>query len=291
MNEKSHATTVSVALSLYRGVTVGERPDAEELAALYENHLSSDRRAEVMSYIANDESVYAQWLMLFEYADEFGVEEQVAVPVIRSAGETRTGPQEQRTSLSDRLGRFFNIYTLFPGTALAGLAVFLMFFHVSQPTGLDQLYQQYGTSVSGRLELPTRSLGNFWTDPEPERFFLSQGFRAGLDRLNVDAPELELLADEAEQPAAGTSGEDEEQTLKAVGEWAALSRVQCPGQNEDFFVAADQVWVTLQARLDTIDTPYAVALAGSTQKIRASESGAPGRVCSVASVITSDVLR
>jgi hypothetical protein len=291
MNEKSHATTVSVALSLYRGTTVGERPDVEELAALYENRLSSDRRTEVLSYLANDESLYAQWLAFFEYAEELGLPAEAAIPTNRPAADAAAVPQVKKTSFSEKLKGFLNLYTIFPGTVLAGLAVFLLFFQAAQPTGLDQLYEQYGTSASGRISLPTRSMGNFWADPEPERFILSQGFKAGLDRLNIDASDLNLLADEPEQPAVDSLGKESVQTLKAVGEWAALTQTQCPDQNADYSAAAEQVWLTLQARLGAMDTPYVQTLAGAAQQISAAESTRSGRVCNLSSIIASDVRR
>lgn len=295
MNEKSHptshATTVSVALSLCRGTPVGERPDAEELAALYENALSSDRRTEVLSYLANDETLYAQWLMFFEYAEELGLPAQAAIPVDRPAGDGSPVGQGRKAGIAGKLKDLFNIYTLFSGTALAGLAVFMLLFKVSQPTGLDQLYQEYGASVPGRITLPTRSLGNFWSDPEPERFVLSQGFKAGLDRLSVDASDMNLLADHPEQPAVDIPGQDDVQALKDVGEWAALTQLQCPDPSADYAIAADQVWAALQARLEAIDGPYAEALAEASQKISAAEQARPDRVCSLAAIISKDVRR
>lgn len=295
MNDKfhaiSHATTVSVALSLCRGAPTGERPTAEELAALYEGRLLSDRRTEVLGYLANDEALYAQWLMFFEYAEELGLPAQAAIPVARPADKNMRVRQGQKTSFAGKLKRLFNIYTVFPGTALAGLAVFMLFFKVLQPTGLDQLYQEYGSSVPGRITLPTRSLGNFWADPEPERFILSQGFRAGLDRLNVNAPDMDLLADEPEQPAVAILGEEDRQTLKSVGEWAALTQIQCPDPSADYAIAADQVWTTLQARLEAIDAPYVRTLAEVSQQIRTTEPTRSDRVCNLASIITKDVRR
>jgi hypothetical protein len=295
MNDRSHATShataVSVALSLRRGAPIGERPTAEELAALYEGCLSSDRRTEVLSYLANDEALYAQWLMFFEYAEELGLPAPAAIPVDRPAGNDQRVRRGPKTSFAGKLKRLFNIYILFPGTALAGLAVFMLFFQVSQPIGLDQLYQEYGTPAPGRITLPTRSLGNFWAEPEPERFILSQGFKAGLDRLNIDASDLNLLADEPEQPAVDSLGKESVQTLKAVGEWAALTQTQCPDQNADYSAAAEQVWLTLQARLGAMDTPYVQTLAGAAQQISAAESTRSGRVCNLSSIIASDVRR
>lgn len=295
MNERSHAaspaTTVSVALSLYRGAPAGERPGAEELAALYEDRLPADRRTEVLSYLANDEDLYAQWLLFFEYAEEFGLPAEAAIPIDRTAGSAQPVRQRPKAGLAGRLKGLFNIYTLFPGAALAGLAVFMLFFRVSQPTGLDQLYQEYGVSVSGPITLPTRSLGNFWSEPEPERFILSQGFKAGLDRLQVDASPMDLIADEPEPPAVETLGKEDVQALKAVGEWAALTQLQCPDQGADYSIAAEQVWTTLQARLEAIDAPYVRTLAEVSRQISAAESIRSDRICNLASVITRDVQR
>lgn len=295
MNDRSHATshvtTVSVALALCRGELLGERPTAEELAALYEGCLSSDRRTEVLSYLANDEALYAQWLMFFEYAEELGLPATAAIPVERPAGNDQRVRRGQKTSLAGKLKRLFNIYILFPGGALAGLVVFMLFFNASQPTGLDRLYQEYGASVSGPITLPTRSLGNFWSDPEPERFILSRGFKAGLDRLNVDASDMNLLADAPEQPAVGILGKEDLQTLKTIGQWAALAQTQCPDQRTDFFIAADQVWTTLQARLEAMDAPYVQTLAEASRKISASKQTRSRRVCNLASIITKDVQR
>jgi hypothetical protein len=295
MNDRSHATShataVSVALSLRRGAPIGERPTAEELAALYEGCLSSDRRTEVLSYLANDEALYAQWLMFFEYAEELGLPAPAAIPVDRPAGNDQRVRRGPKTSFAGKLKRLFNIYILFPGTALAGLAVFMLFFQVSQPIGLDQLYQEYGTPAPGRITLPTRSLGNFWAEPEPERFILSQGFRAGLERLRIDAPDMDLLADEPEQPAVAILGKEDRQTLQTIGEWAALTQIQCPDQSADYFIAADQVWTTLQARLEAIDAPYAQTLAEVSQQIRTTEPSRADRLCNLASIITKDVRR
>ncbi|MDI9245941.1 hypothetical protein [Marinobacter sp. CHS3-4] len=290
MNDQSPTTMVSVALSLYKGEPIGDRPDPEELAALYEGALSETRRAEVLSHLAGDDAVYAQWLMSFEYAEELGILGEDPIPEAASVTAGETAREDHGASFAGKLKNLFNLYTLVPGTALAGLAVFMLFFQASQPSGVEGLYQEYGVSASGQLQLPTRSLGNFWDEPEPERFVVSQGFKTGLDRLAIDASSMKLLANESEQPGTDALRDDQRATLSAVGQWAAITYVQCSGQTADYFVAAEHVWKSLRTRLDTIDTSYAENLTDRASQLDGTEA-ADRRVCALAGLIASDVRR
>jgi len=298
MNDQSHASKVSVALSVYRGPLEGERPDAEELAALFEDRLPSGRKAEVLSHLANDGDLYSQWLAFFEYADEIGLSSHSAIDMRSSAQaeENRSIPpakvnQAGKNGWIDKLKDFFNLYTLIPGAALAGVAAFILFFRVSTPMDTEARYRQYGAATGTRIELPTRSLGNFWADPAAERFVMSQGFKAGLERQGIDTAELKLLADEEEQPASDAFAERDLETLTSLGQWAALAQVQCPKQSPEYYEAASRVLDQLSAGLAAINTDYSKSLSEGLASVDSNQSDVGSRVCETASLISKDVRR
>ncbi len=283
MRDKNTEAMVSVVLELTKDSDniVGAPVTEEELAAYIENGLDPVRRAQVSSYIANDQSVYTRWMRLVENAEDFISDTDVAAV-----------QQPTSTMLSgflEAFNRFSTRWLLIPSGAVGAVAVAVMAFYLLQPVNqLDGLYSDFGpSSINSSLALPTRSFNPLEQalPPTNEGIVLDEGVGQGLVTLNVyqnnyvNGHKNELIK------AKGALGKANWPIYLSLGRWAVLSHYHCLQKTPTYVERAGPVLMDFINQLSKIDTEYARALEKELQSNINKDNSLSESICSNAFIL------
>ncbi len=295
MNEqiatKKEKATASLALQIdssKRNVK-GNPPSNVEIAALLDQRLKDPRRAEVISYLANDPKFYKQWLTLVEATQE-GFQQSAQQGSQQSAQQSsqrsaQKNAQQNRSSshLDDqpvmattpvikRVGQWFKtnltVSTL-SGTGFAAAAALVLMINVNneQPVDIDGLYSGYGKNwqTMPEMPLPKRGLGNlFAPEKTSQRKALEAGLAKGLENLGEKFAIENVETTKLSRVTIKDSGLEatEFNVLFDAGRLAALSHFRCQlTDSADFYQSTKEVTEKLLADLEKSGSPEAKQIA------------------------------
>ena len=233
MNEQHEKdiATAKLALALNNNKAQGEPPSTEELAALYNNRLSSQRRQEVLDSIANTPSIYRQWIALVES---------------HQAPSQQTHAQPPAKSLLTTVCHYLSKFSeglkprvLLSGTALASLLFMVVTLQAPYYT-VEQLYQEHNQQWSPNLfkmqnGLNTRSVQLFGRYTTPLEQALHQGLALGLDSLGEHLFIDGISNKPPLLPAKSTIPDEEYEHLVIIARVMAIAHFKCQQSSSDKF--------------------------------------------------------
>ena len=180
------------------GSIVGAEPNDEELAALYESRLDNVRRAQILSHIANSQTVYDRWIRCVE-AITFMEEIESASTVNERAA--------QKDIPESSVGFFKSLFSspagIFGGglatAAIIVLAVFIaptMQSEFDFQAGIDGAYRDWGNNLdnewaalpSAAKPKPKLSQRGFFSKPKSKsdiQKVLETGLKAGVETIGT----------------------------------------------------------------------------------------------------------
>ncbi len=278
MRDKNTEAMVSVVLELTKDSDniVGAPVTEEELAAYIEDGLDPVRRAQVSSYIANDQSVYSRWIRLVEDAEDF-----------ISNTDHSVVPQPTSTIFStftEAFNRFSTRWLLIPSGAVGAVAVAVMAFYLFQPANqLDELYSDFGpSSINSSLALPTRSFNPLEEalPPTSEGIVLDEGVNQGL--ISLDVYEKNYVNSHKNElvEAKRDLGNENWKVYLNLGRWAVLSHYHCLQKTPTYMDRATPALMDSINQLSNIDTDYARDLEKELRSNMTKENPLSTSVCS-----------
>ena len=287
MNEqiatKKEKATASLALQIdsSKRSVKGNPPSNVEIAALLDQRLKDPRRAEVISYLANDPKFYKQWLSLVEATQE-GFQQSAQQSSQRSAQKSTLQnrssshlddqPAMATTPVIKRVGQWFKtnltVSTL-SGTGFAAAAALVLMINVNNepPVDIDGLYSGYGKNwqTMPEMPLPKRGLGNlFAPEKTSQRKALEAGLAKGLENLGEKFAIENVETTTLSRVTIKDSGLEatEFNALFDAGRLAALSHFRCQlNDSADFYQSTKEVTEKLIADLEKSGSPEAKQIA------------------------------
>jgi len=279
MTESTESQNVFIALDAMGNPTQGDAPDWSELQAYREGGLSEQRRAEVLSHIANDPEVHQQWLDLSE-AEHFLANPQNQV--------------SEQTTLSDKptLGERVRAWFTPAHTALAGVGAMA----VAAIAIVPSLVQQTASSPDGQFGLsaeryaaiaaaaptdaprvrPTRNLGVIspLNGGQVEKAYVLAGLRSVVqDTVKPQSAQWDLWLENTsgELPDCSQASDTSHctsvsQDAQLLGQWTMLTWFGCRQQeaipaDDEFWLSQGAVWsAIIESNGFNSDSPFAKEL-------------------------------
>lgn len=216
---------------------VGAPPSHEELALFLEQKLDATRRAQIMGFLANDETVYSQWM---ELVDAMAATQSLAQSNVADIKKDEAAAAE---SLVDKLKSFFGfgpMGLLGGGLATAAVAVLAVLIVPKQfeqsPMGIDDIYAQWGAPVATQWKRSpksdktapfsvTRSFFSAFKSDEVK--VIQAGFYDGAKKLGGQTAYKAFGIELASLNQQADVNTPENKALFEIGQLSALSSLQC----------------------------------------------------------------
>lgn len=242
---------LSLNIGKVKSSPAGNDPSDADLSALIEGRLDDVRRAQVISHIANNKTIYSRWLRLIEDMAYLGeiTPDVIAEEIATSAGTAKS------TTLSEKLRNFFTPKTVgifgggFAAATIALLVILALplnqVINISQ--GIDDAYIDWGSALSAEwANTPESQKPKPITKPKYSssrkftfkpviksdiRKIIETGFRDGstkikdypFDSYRVDPASLSNITPDQ---VAGISADDYS-LFYNTGRLAAIASMQC----------------------------------------------------------------
>lgn len=222
---KSETVLAKLALQLcnFNSVPKGNPPSDEELAAFYDNKLSTLENARIKKFLAHHPDTYRRWIGLIETAADFEQDHDNKQPL----NDDDSG-ESPRLFLRPR-------WMMRVGGALAAsiaLMSWILNFGTSQMAinqSMDLMYEQYAHTLKPRLPTKQISSQQWRVDLDPSQRALASGVLAGLNRLgelfNVDGLTQDFFSSQGIE-ATALQGEQYKDAFLS-GQLAVLIHFQC----------------------------------------------------------------
>lgn len=261
----------------------GNPPTAEELAAMADNKLDDTRRAQVMSYLANDPQYYRQWITLVESLHD---ETQSAIeqtPQIKPVGAMQR--------VTDWLSNNFGKAAFATGTgafAVAAAVILMLQPAVDLNKGVGTTYDRWGKQWDS---VPKPSLGQrgatlVFGEKSGESKALAGGIASGLAALGPTFKINGISADEVAL-TPGETGLDETtfEVFHESGRIAAISHFRCQQTTDAaFYGHVNGLLDKVDEDLQSVTGEQSAALG----KVLHSKADAKQRVCQFAEVAIAE---
>ena len=202
------------------GEPAGKLPDSEDLAALLDGSLSITRRAQVISHLLVDESLYQEWCLLSEHAD------LLPDPTPTGAAGGSAAPWWRRMP-------FWGGGLLTGAVAVTALVVTL---GQDPADPVDAFYARHadslGRSLAGLPEVAVRSPAQPW---EEWQFALASGLDEGLARLGYDRDLMDIQRQRLREAGVRYRGgrDPEMDALHEAGRLALAGALVCRAEDRE----------------------------------------------------------
>lgn len=260
------------------GQRVGDEPTYEELAALADNRLEPVRRAQILSYIANDASIYQRWIQVVQAVTDFSDASDFELQPESTEAQHKRGLVSR---IADALfGNSLRAGAFGGGVATAAiaLAVLILLAPIDHLSRVNDVYDQWSPDIQAQWESTAHRSKN---DPSDSRAFtfrtetqqvLAYGYHSGAVLLGPDkfsSLGIKLDQELGEAPSMpATLSRQQYKLLLLLGKVSALTTLQCdlPQLDKDFSRVYSAVEHLLQELHDVKDPKIAALVSGFPQQ-------------------------
>lgn len=278
MKDRLRVVIVALSLRLTRRQSAQSRlPTEEDLAALFDGTLSSERRKKVLSALVSNPEAYAEWMEFVESAEYLGIEPATAeMPALKKHNEIKSFWYTVLDNAKSALAS----YSVYSGLAIAALLLLFVRLDTNvSPT--SELYEKFSIHGAPSPHLPIKAMTPSGKQTSLEQLLIQQGYHEGLKELGlVDAiSEIESVSIEA-QAAASNIGQKNVELFKEVGRWKAISEMYCIGRGSPrFFAQAHKVMRDIGFSIEESAGEYARTVPEKLQQLAAEENSQKEQVC------------
>jgi len=279
MKERLKVVIVALSLRLTRRPTLSKVPTEEDLAALYDGTLRSERRKEVLSALVTSPETYAQWLDFLESAEYLGMTPATLDILAQSE---QSGMSRVWHNVLCNLKKALTSYSVYSGLAITALLL-LFVGQISSVSPTSALYEKFSGHEAPTSNLPIKSMKQLENQMQLEQVLILDGYNEGLVALGL-LKELNAGESSASKARATTSNIEQKHVAlyKEVGKWMAIAELHCKREGAThFFDEAHDVILEIGSRIEAVPGEFAGKFVEKLQAVPVEESLQKEQVCSL----------